>query len=406
MYQNDAIGQNTLYVNDMLIRIFKIMLVAVTAVVLLKAFGIITLPWLQIIITIGTAAAACVIPILCRSFRLEGKTIKFVNIYCSAILCTIAYCSLNSVLIILPAIPISLACLYFDGKLIAHASVLSVLSLIIGEAINIGTGWSLDISLQDSNIRTAVNIIQLGAAAAFLAIISTRARKMLSNTLSFYENINYIFSNAYAYSKNLESTQDKLMQGINSLSGNSDKNEDVIGEDISNSNAKVRSIISNISKSMENTREIMKYTQTMMKGKGKDIKAEDGAGIIGEYARNSAEIISRLAKYSDKISEDLSLISVMVDESRLLSVNAAAEAENASSGGKGSAIIAMKVEKLADESAESAVHIQELLNSIVNDAENTMKSVAEAYEETVKSLELINRTVETLIKWIMYKNMK
>jgi predicted transcriptional regulator len=42
----------------------------------------------------------------------------------------------------------------------------------------------------------------------------------------------------------------------------------------------------------------------------------------------------------------------------------------------------------------------------MNDAENTVNSVAATYEEIFKSLELINRTVETLIKWLMYKNMK
>jgi methyl-accepting chemotaxis protein len=106
------------------------------------------------------------------------------------------------------------------------------------------------------------------------------------------------------------------------------------------------------------------------------------------------------------MKENLSLISIMIDESKLLSMNAAIEAENASSGGRGSAIVAMKVGKLADESVESATHIQDLLNSVVNDAENTVKSVAETYDEVYKSLELLNRTVETLIKWLMYKNMK
>jgi methyl-accepting chemotaxis protein len=177
-------------------------------------------------------------------------------------------------------------------------------------------------------------------------------------------------------------------------------------EDALPSNAKVRTIISNINKSMENAKEIMKYTQTMFKGKGKELNAGDEVIRIEEYTRNSRELISKLARYTDKINEDLSLISVMVDESKLISINAAAEAESASSGGKGSAIIAMKVEKLADESAGSANHIQELLNSVVNDAENTVKSVAETYEEVFKSLELINRTVETLIKWMLYKNMK
>jgi methyl-accepting chemotaxis protein len=87
-------------------------------------------------------------------------------------------------------------------------------------------------------------------------------------------------------------------------------------------------------------------------------------------------------------------------------MKAAAEAKNASPGDKGPATLAVKVEKLAEESVDSASHIQELLNGVVNDAEYTVNSVAQIYEEIFKSLELINRTVETLLKWLMYKDMK
>jgi methyl-accepting chemotaxis protein len=133
-------------------------------------------------------------------------------------------------------------------------------------------------------------------------------------------------------------------------------------------------------------------------------EAADGRKIE-EYSKKSKRSIASLEKYTGKIKEDLSLLSIIIDESKLLSVNAAAEAESASTNGTGSAILAMKVESLADQSAESASHIQGILNGIVNDAETTVKSVTETYEEVLKSLELINRTVDTLIKWLMYKNM-
>lgn len=408
MYQNDAIGQNTLYVNDMLVRIFKIVLVAIAAIVILKASGIIAIPWLHVIIMAGVGAAACGLSILCRHFRMEGSVLKYVNIYCTAALCIFEYLYLNMGVIILLVIPIGFACLYFDAKLIIHSVVLSVFALILGEALSGGANWGFAIAAQGSYIRIAVYILQFGIAAALLIAISKRALNLLSNTYSFYENINDIFSNVHASSRNLEAAEGALLQGISSLNDNNEEYEELLPteEDASSSSVKVRAIISNINKSMENAKEIMKYTQTMLKGKGKDLKAGDEIIRIEEYTRNSTELISKLAKYTDKINEDLSLISVMVDESKLLSINAAAEAENASSGGKGSAILAMKVEKLADESVESASHIQEILNSVVNDAENTVKSVAETYEEVSKSLELINRTVETLIKWLMYKNMK
>ena len=197
----------------------------------------------------------------------------------------------------------------------------------------------------------------------------------------------------------MEAAEEALLRSVSTLNANNE-------EDVSSSNGVVRGIVSNINKSVENAREIMKYTQTMLKGKSEDLNLKEEAAQIEEYSRNSRELILKLDQYTEKMKENLSLISIMIDESKLLSMNAAIEAENASSGGRGSAIVAMKVGKLADESVESATHIQDLLNSVVNDAENTVKSVAETYDEVYKSLELLNRTVETLIKWLMYKNMK
>jgi hypothetical protein len=409
MYQNEAIGQNALYVNDMLVRIFKFVLVAFAVAAIIKAAGFIVLPWLHLIGMAGIGGFACMIPIACRHFRMDVNTLKYVNIYCAAALCIFGYNYLRMGMIMLLAIPVGFACLYFDRKLISHSMTLSIFGLILGEALSGGANWAFAAGTQLTYLRITTYILQFGVAVSLLTAISERALKMLSNTHSFYENINDIFSNTSASTQNLEAAEGILLQGVSSLGGSNDKSEELLTaaeEDNSPSSTKVRAIISNINKSMENAKEIMKYTQTMLKSKGKDLKAGDEVLKIEEYTRNSKELISKLAKYTDKMKNDLSLISLMVDESKLLSMNAAAEADSASSGGKGSAIVAMKVEKLADESVESASHIQELLNSVVNDAENTVRSVAKTYEEVFKSLELINRTVETLIKWLMYKNMK
>ncbi len=409
MYQNEAISQNALYVNDMLVRIFKFVLVALGVMAIIKAVGFIALPWPHLIMMAGIGGAACMLPIACRHFRMEGNILKYVNIYSAAVLCIFGYIYIHMGVVMLLVIPIGFACLYFDPKLISHGLALSIFGLALGEVLSAGSNWGFTLGGQLSYLRMAMYILQFGIAVLLLTAISKRALRMLSNTHSFYENINDIFTNTSASTQSLEAAEDILLQGVSSLSGNNDKTEELLSaveEDMPSSNAKVRAIISNINKSMENAKEIMKYTQTMLKSKGKDLKAGDEVLKLEEYTKNSKELIAKLAKHTDKIKDDLSLIAVMVDESKLLSINAAAEAENASSGGRGSAIVAMKVEKLADESVESATHIQELLDSVVNDAENTVKSVAETYEEVFKSLELINRTVETLIKWLMFKNMK
>jgi hypothetical protein len=196
---------------------------------------------------------------------MDGNGLKYVNIYCTAVLCTFGYCYLNMGVIILLVIPIGFACLYFDAKLIRHSAALSAFVLILEEALSGGTNWGFAAAAQGGYIGIAVNILQFGIAAALLIAISKRALNMLSNTHSFYENINNILSNAHASSQSLEVAEAVLLQGVNTLEDNKEKNEELLAaeEETLPSSTKVRAIISNINRSMENAKEIMKYTQTM-----------------------------------------------------------------------------------------------------------------------------------------------
>ncbi|HWR62497.1 MAG TPA: methyl-accepting chemotaxis protein [Clostridia bacterium] len=407
MSQNNSVVQNMIHVNDALVRIFKLLLVAVAAVVILKAAGFIELPWLYTIIVLAAVIFVCMVPIACRHFRMDAAVVKNVNIYSTAILCICGYCYLGMGLIVLLAVPIGFACMYFDMKLVRASAVLSMLGFILEVAAGRLIDGRLAAFLESGRIIIAVDAAQILIIATLLAVISRNVLKMLSSTHSFYENINSLLSGIQGSSQSLDAAEDVILQGVSSLASGIEKNDEpaAAAEEADSSNAKVRDIISNINRSMENAKDLIRYTQTMLKGRGKDLKAGDEAARLEEYCRNTKELVSKLSGYTDRIKEDLGLIAVMIDESKLLSVNAAAEAENAGSKGRGSVIVAMKVEKLADEAAESAVHIRELLNNVVNDAENTVKSVSQAYEEIFKSLELINRSVETLIKWLMYKNL-
>lgn len=396
-----------IHVNDVLVRIFKLLLVAAAAAVILKAAGFIALPWLYTIIASVTAAFVCLVPVACRHFRMDAAAVKNVNICSTSVLCICGYFYLGTDFIVLTAVPIGFACMYFDMKLIRLSAALSMLVLVLEAAAGRFIDGRPVAFLESSRIIIAVNAAQILIIAALLAVISRNALKMLSSTHSFYENINSLLSGIQGSSQSLDAAEGIILQGVSSLASDIGKNDEpaATAEEAGSSNAKAKDIISNINRSMENAKELIRYTQTMLKGKGKDMKAENEAAKLEEYSRNTRELVSKLSGYTDRIKEDLGLIAVMIDESRLLSANAAAEAENAGSEGGGSVIVAMKVEKLADEAAESAVHIQELLNNVVNDAENTVKSVSQAYEEIFKSLELINRSVETLIKWLMYKNL-
>lgn len=81
-----------------------------------------------------------------------------------------------------------------------------------------------------------------------------------------------------------------------------------------------------------------------------------------------------------KIKEATSLIASIAEETNLLSLNASIEAARAGEAGRGFAVVASQIQKLADQSNESAMQIDNIIHELLVDSENavhTMESVKE-----------------------------
>lgn len=104
---------------------------------------------------------------------------------------------------------------------------------------------------------------------------------------------------------------------------------------------------------------------------------------IREQMESVAGSIVRLSEQSQAISEIITTVNDLADQSNLLAVNAAIEASKAGEHGKGFTVVAQEVRMLAEQSKQATVQVRKILS----DVQKAMSSAVMATEQGTKAVE-------------------
>lgn len=139
--------------------------------------------------------------------------------------------------------------------------------------------------------------------------------------------------------------------------------------------------------------QVLKMTE-----QGKELmeSSTDQMTKINQLVKIAVNKVQGLDKQSQEISKLIAVIQEIADQTNLLALNAAIEAARAGEHGKGFAVVADEVRKLAEQVSNSIHDITGIVSSIQSETNDVTKSLEGGYQEVEQGTEQIQSTSSML----------
>ncbi|UTR15727.1 methyl-accepting chemotaxis protein [Salipaludibacillus sp. LMS25] len=278
-------------------------------------------------------------------------------------------------------------------------------ALLIGTIVFITIGLIVSRSLNNV-ITTLTNISEGDLQVDLLDVqsddeigkIAKAVNKMVTQLKVLLGQVNDMSTQLAASSQQLTASanessyaSEQITSSVQEVSGGAEKQSEFAHE---NKNV-VKEMSVNIASYTEDIQKVNHTSETSV------VSAKEGEQMIQDsidQMKNIREMtdkmsmsVTRLAQKSNEIGTILEMITGIAEQTNLLALNAAIEAARAGEHGKGFAVVADEVRKLAEQTTSASGDVQGLIETIQNEIESSAMVMTEGYMSVEDGEKMVNK---------------